>query len=875
MYNIKNVIIMMMLFSSLYAGSMEKKSWVPIAVDDIVTFVSKEQKFTNNIDTISAFSNGNALELSMKGKFKENSHFSFFLDTDNNSNTGYNGSNKEIRGADYLVQELEYKDFMDNAIWYKYPEGAHGWKWEEVTRDPGFVSNSTEASALIPLFLFSSVSSPTSGHARFIAQVSTSDWSQNIYSKWQEYHLSSDINIISNTEVSSNNENLILSIQGTFIDKSHFELFINSDNNEKTGHKKTNGSEYLIQNSTLFVYSGDGDSWEWTKIAKIESYFSGISWEAKVPLSLLQLDKNDHIKYISRVLTPDWKTETYGSMKSYVLSNRYVVAKNGNDNAIGDETHPFNTIQNAINHAQAGDTIYVKAGTYYEKLEFKHSGQKNLPIIFQGEKDANGKRLVTIFGGERVTANWTVADEISPYVYKTTDIPYHSFAMTVKRDGEIKDIPKLYAQDNEAFFTHRKYNYKEVLAYSPDRTEQGPFTYLEVNYWDGIEALYAYETSTNTTYIRFRDGENPNNMELYSSEGGDTFSGKNFNPSHQGAAIKIANQSYITIKGFNIDGAQDGVLIYGKDAMHNIIENNEITNGQRRVLLAEDTSNNLIRNNKMHMRLLSKKYRPSAWLSQHRSEINDNYNEEEKKNIAVAEHYYNVYKHEVGVSTGSPQDDCGVNFIYAGNGNKIYKNEIYDTLGGVFGNLAAGKKIYIYDNIFHHISSVTTHIPEIDLGEYFIHDNKMYDVQIGIRIQLMLDYAHRELIAKKVHFYNNIIYNPQYLGVNLYVYRTEDDYDYQNETQYHPDLEFKNNKFIGGRIVLGLKTNIGSKTDLINNTFSNVKMEINASQILGTVKDNWVHTIAPSEYIFNNDNTMSDTPKWDVPKIPKGIPNLD
>jgi len=861
MYNkIKNTIIVIMLFSSLYAGSIEKKSSSPV---------------TNIINSIHTSSNGNSLQLRMNGKFNENSHFSFFLDTDNNPNTGYNGSNKEIRGADYLVQEMKHKNTVEEAIWYKYPEGAHGWKWEEVARDPGFTSSSIEASTHIPLFLFSSVSEPKTGHARFIAQISTSNWSQNTYTKWQEYHLSSDINIINSTKVSSDNENLIVSIKGSFINKSHFELFINSDNNKKTGHKKTNGTEYLVQNHTLFVYSGDGDSWDWTKIAKIESYSSAISWDAKVPLSLLHLDQNNHIKYISRVLTLNWKTETYGSIKSYVLSNSsYVVAKNGNDNAIGDESHPFQTIQNAINHAQAGDTVYVKAGTYYEKLEFKQSGQKNLPIILQGEKDSSGKRLVTIFGGDRVTADWTIADEISPYVYKTTDIPYHSFAMTVKRDGEIKDIPKLYAQDNEAFFTHRKYNYKEVLAYSPDRTEQGPFTHLEVNYWDGIEALYAYEPSTHTTYIRFRDGENPNSMELYSSEGGDTFSGKDFNPSHQGAAIKIANQSYITIKGFNIDGAQDGVLIYGKNATHNIIEDNEITNGQRRVLLAEDTSNNLIRNNKMHMRLLSKKYRPRAWLSQRRYEINDNYNEEDIKNIVVAEHYYNVYKHEVGAATGSPQDDCGINFIYAGNGNKIYKNEIYDTLGGVFGNLAAGKKIYIYDNIFHHISSVTTHIPEIDLGEYFIHGNKMYDVQIGIRIQLMLDYDHRELIAKKVHFYNNIIYNPQYLGVNLYVYRTNDDYDYQNETQYHPDLEFKNNKFIGGRIVLGLKTNIGSKTDLIGNTFSNVKMEIEENQNFGIVKNNWVNTIAPSEYIFNNENTMSDTPKWNVPKIPKGVPNF-
>jgi hypothetical protein len=557
-----------------------------------------------------------------------------------------------------------------------------------------------------------------------------------------------------------------------------------------------------------------------------------------------------------------------------IVYKKYVVDKNGNDSAIGDEAHPFKTIQKAIDLAEAGDTIYVKAGTYYERLVLKHSGEPDLPITIKAQKSIRGKRLVTIFGGDRVTAKWVKADEISPLVYKTQDIPYHSFAMTVKKDGVIKDIPKLYAQDNHAFFTNRKYNYKDVLAYASDRVEEGPFTHLSVNYWDGIEALYAYEPETHTTYIRFRDGDDPNKMEIYSSAGSDTFSGKKFNPSNQGAVIKIADKSYINIKGFNIDGAQNGVLIYGKNAIGNIIEDNEITNGQRRVLLAKDTSKNIIKNNKMHMRLLSKKYRPGAWLSQHRFEIKDNYTFEEQYKFAVAEHYYNVYKHEVGAVTGSPQDDCGVNFIYAGDNNKIYKNEIYDTLGGVLGELEKGKRIYIYENTFHHISSITTHIPEHDLGEYFIYDNKMYDVQIGIRVQLRLDYEHREYLAKNVHFKNNIIYNPPYIGVDLYIYRTQSDHDYKNEKQYHPKLDFIDNKLIGGRVFLDLRKNIGSKTNLIANSFSNIKMEVRETQKLGKVERNIVHMIAPSKYHFNSKNKIVNSPIWELPKIPTRVPKL-
>ena len=580
-------------------------------------------------------------------------------------------------------------------------------------------------------------------------------------------------------------------------------------------------------------------------------------------------------KGITHYIDKDVKQNTtYKYSIKEFSSKKYIVSKDGNDNSVGDEAHPLKTIQKAIDYAHAGDTIYVKAGRYYERLEIKNSGKSNLPITIEAQKSSSGKRLVTIFGGDRVKNKWIKASEISPYVYKTTSIPYHSFAMTVKKDGEIKDIPKLYAQDNEEFFTKKKYNYKDVLAYSPNRTESGPFTHLEVNYWDGIEALYAYEPKTHTTYIRFRDGDNPNDMELYSSSGSDTYFNKKFNPSNQGFVIKIANKNNIIIKGFNIDGAQNGVLIYGKNATNNIIEDNEITNGQRRVLLAKNTSNNIIRNNKMHMRLLSKLYRPGAWLSQHRYEIRDNFSMKEIEKIAVAEHYYNVYKHEVGAVTGSPQDDCGVNFIYVGNNNKIYQNEIYDTLGGVFGELSSGNKIYIYNNLMHHISSVSTYIQEHDLGEYFIHDNKMYDVQIGIRVQLRLDYEHRRFLAKKVHFYNNTLYNPPYIGINLYIYRTQSDHDYKNEKQFHPDLEFKNNTLLGGRVFLDLRENIGSKTDLIGNTFSDVKMEVREDQKLGKVKNNWVHTIENSTYQFNKTNTISPTPKWNLPKVPTSMPKL-
>lgn len=60
----------------------------------------------------------------------------------------------------------------------------------------------------------------------------------------------------------------------------------------------------------------------------------------------------------------------------------YYVAKNGNDNNPGTEAQPWQTIQNAADTLVAGETLYVKEGTYNEKITIKKSGSPGNYIIF-------------------------------------------------------------------------------------------------------------------------------------------------------------------------------------------------------------------------------------------------------------------------------------------------------------------------------------------------------------------------------------------------------------------------------------------------------------------------------------------------------------
>jgi lysophospholipase L1-like esterase len=121
----------------------------------------------NHVDSISASDDGVTLSLQMKGTFIENSHFSFFIDADNNPNTGYTGAITQRQGADYLAQ---------NHLLFQYQENAQNSPWVKVSDDIHLESTSTQALAHIPLQLLNAGNS-----IKYNAMVTTSDWSHYSY----------------------------------------------------------------------------------------------------------------------------------------------------------------------------------------------------------------------------------------------------------------------------------------------------------------------------------------------------------------------------------------------------------------------------------------------------------------------------------------------------------------------------------------------------------------------------------------------------------------------------------------------------------------------------------------------------------------------
>jgi hypothetical protein len=83
-----------------------------------------------------------------------------------------------------------------------------------------------------------------------------------------------------------------------------------------------------------------------------------------------------------------------------VGASNYYVATNGSDiNAGTSLSAPFQTIQHASSVTVAGDTCYIRAGVYHERLTPASSGLSNAPITFA----AYSNEIVTLDAADAVT----------------------------------------------------------------------------------------------------------------------------------------------------------------------------------------------------------------------------------------------------------------------------------------------------------------------------------------------------------------------------------------------------------------------------------------------------------------------------------------
>ncbi|RUM73500.1 MAG: hypothetical protein DSZ10_03140, partial [Sulfurovum sp.] len=259
----------------------------------------------NTIDSLDAESDQEMLALNAHGHFAQDAHIIFFIDADNDPNTGY--TRGDIIGADYLIQS--------NGL-YRYPDGAHGWKWTKVAN--GGVTRVHDGIATVKMPL-SMIDADT---VNFTAQVSSHDWKHNtVYPEMISYQVPQDANTISSIEASHSKSSLHLKMNGSFIKGSHASFFIDADNDMQTGYSNgsVKGAEYLVEDHSLYRYPDNAKGWKWDKVGAVETVFSSTAIISSIPLNMLDIGTD--INYISGITTADWKTNVkFPHMQKYTLN---------------------------------------------------------------------------------------------------------------------------------------------------------------------------------------------------------------------------------------------------------------------------------------------------------------------------------------------------------------------------------------------------------------------------------------------------------------------------------------------------------------------------------------------------------------------------
>jgi parallel beta-helix repeat protein len=451
----------------------------------------------------------------------------------------------------------------------------------------------------------------------------------------------------------------------------------------------------------------------------------------------------------------------------------YYVATSGSDANFGTADGPWRTIQHAANRVQAGDQVVVRAGIYEEKIVMKASGTIDQPIIFEGERGSSGEWLTVIDASRPLTATWTLVTNApfvaSDGVYKTTAIPHNTGALVVLIDGQYKHIPKISDKLMEGVsrataaqsktrgemwydILRRGANQRKEYAQgqNPDRTPRR----LAVNVWDGIDAYFGSRCNDNpctatsgfTTYLRFRNADDPNTKNL------------RFAP--LGPAVRLENTSYITLKNLEIRNGQDGIRIAG--AHHNVIEGNYVTSGRHRIEVYSGASSNHIRKNKLQRIALSP-YLPGAWGADSGGVYRYSGNALLYQ-YAVREHMYHEYKGTVGGSVGGGDtNDRSIRLLQAGADNAIYENQI--SQGGLGITVQYSSNIRIYKNEVSHHQSVCIALLQ-GTNNIWVNDNLLYDCNIIFRPNRL------EEGNRLVYIYRNRLYNPDGVGQSIFAHAT-------------------------------------------------------------------------------------------------------
>ncbi len=473
------------------------------------------------------------------------------------------------------------------------------------------------------------------------------------------------------------------------------------------------------------------------------------------------------------------------------------VDKLGNDST-GDGTAalPYLTIGKAATEQANGELVYVHRGTYRETVA-PGTGAASALRTFIGERGPGGEYLVTVDPSTLLAVTWLAAPEVGANVWK---------CVLGFNPGVITYNGKHIARFGDDQFTGAPKPAHAFLAMGRNDTVVTADLAETIEFWDVPWALFGYDAAVGggTTYIRFRDGEDPNSLDLYASQlnGGDWTFG-----------FDCYEASYVTIRDFAVRGAYACVRI--SDAHHVTIERCDLRHGLHRIYAQGTPELGLvhdcvIRDNVMTMDWYGYAA-PGAWFT-----ASSTYD------LGLKEYVYTFLKYQCGQTNTA---DVSIKAGYLGPDCVIEDNEIFGGGEGIF--LYACDNPDVSGNHLHDLSDLGILLssaeqvgrPDQPSGAT-IHNNRFRNCTMGIRFN-SVDVAEPGM-SNAHYIYENTFWNPNETGEHLRFHFLHDgvggDPDTQVQTLY---LRVYHNNFGACKQVLGFNGNTTVRGGLPSAHFKN------------------------------------------------------
>ncbi len=331
------------------------------------------------------------------------------------------------------------------------------------------------------------------------------------------------------------------------------------------------------------------------------------------------------------------------------------------------------TVQQAIDQAQPGDTVFLKPGIYRERVKFTRSGQHGKPITLEGEDGA------VLDGSDPITLDWQPAFDIGPGVYRADAAwkPYH-FVANDKTLTSLRWDRVTRKARNEAW----KW---------PAIFRDGP----EGRTLKGVGGLILHRDATKDIIVRFHGDLDPTNMTWHAAP--------------KQAVVHIENVDRIVIRNLTIRHGWYGVNV--SNSMGVVVEHCQVGPTHHGIWLGTNSDRATVRFNKITQQ---------PW-----SVTGPTPNQ-------ARENWTNWIAHK----RGGHWDSFGIELYKTAGGHRVHDNFIHDHWGGIEskGEGDHNRGSEIHHNRIINISDDALE-PTLAVGDTRWHNNRIENAICGFRIK--------------------------------------------------------------------------------------------------------------------------------------------